>query len=83
MLNAQKCIIGPSVLPLIGRLVGPDSIRIDPDRLGSLPTMRAHLRTRRNYIHFWDLCSTLLHSFQNYQRRRIFFLGDVEEEHSL
>jgi len=40
-INGEKSIVGSSKLPLLGRLVGPSSIEIDPDNLGSLPTLRA------------------------------------------
>ena len=35
-LNAEKSTIGPTKLPFIGRLIGPDSIEIDPNRLQPL-----------------------------------------------
>lgn len=40
-LNAEKSRIGPTLLPYIGRLIGPTSIQIDPDRLGPLLQLRA------------------------------------------
>jgi len=40
-INGEKSIIGPAKLPLLGRLVGPTSIQIDPENLGPLPTLRA------------------------------------------
>jgi hypothetical protein len=45
-LNLEKCVFGPSKLPLLGRLIGPTTIEIDPDRLGPLPTLRAPLSKR-------------------------------------
>ena len=36
MINAKKSTIGPTKLPYIGRLVGPNSIEIDPERLDPL-----------------------------------------------
>ena len=38
---ASKCIFCPEKLPLIGRLIGPNSIEIDPARLGPLKDIRA------------------------------------------
>jgi len=37
-LNGPKCVIGPSRLPSLGRLVGPDSVEIDPSRLAPIRT---------------------------------------------
>jgi len=35
-LNDPKCITGPSQLPSLGRLVGPDSVALDPGRLAPI-----------------------------------------------
>ena len=40
-LQPSKCIFCPEKLPLIGRLIGPNSIEIDPARLGPLRDIRA------------------------------------------
>ncbi len=39
-LNPGKCIVGPKKLKLIGRLVGPGSIEIDPEGVRPLAEMR-------------------------------------------
>lgn len=40
-LSPKKCVFGPSKLPLLGRLVGPKSVEVDPDRLSTLKELRA------------------------------------------
>ena len=69
-LNAEKSIIGPEKIPFIGRIVGPHSIEIDPERLRPLrdavapydkATLHSFLGLSQWFSSFVPLLSTLAH----------------------
>jgi len=66
--NAAKSTIGPAMLPYLGRLVGPTSVAIDPERTKVLydlqpPTNKQLLHTFLGFVqyhdHFIDKFSTI------------------------
>jgi hypothetical protein len=59
-LNLEKSVIGPSRLPYVGRLVGPDSIEINPDRIDpiaklSIPHNKSELQSFLGFAQWFSI----------------------------
>jgi hypothetical protein len=88
-LNAPKSIIGPTRIPILGRLVGPDSIEIDPERLQGLQdalppdsklVLQSFLGTAQWFQPFLPNLAQLAHPLWGLLRRNVDFVWKADHQ---